>query len=126
VADNQRYTVREKSSFTRLAAAVLALAVGLTFTAPPLAAAESSGQPSSSPSLSGRGSAVAASAARLAARPLPARALRQTAPAAGSDDGRGFFQRPAGVAALVLMGVGLGLMVRSAFKDNDPVHSQYR
>jgi hypothetical protein len=118
--------VRPRSPFTRLAAAVLATAVGTTLAAPPLAAAEASGLPSSPPSVRAQGGSVSASAAALAARPLPTRALRQTTATAGTDDGKGFLQRPAGVAALVLMGVGIGLMVRSAFKDNDPVHSQYR
>jgi hypothetical protein len=74
---------------------------------------------------------AAAATAAVAARPLPV-ALAQAAPSgqagSGSSDlgSRSFFKTPAGKISLVLMLAGTSFMVYSAFKDNDPVKSQFR
>ena len=108
-------------SWTKPLTGALVLLLGLTFAIPPVAAGESQAAPAP-------GKLAAAVGAKVAATPVPARALAQAtpAPSPSTDDGRSFFKKPAGVATLVLMAVGTGYMIHSAFKDNDPVHSPFR
>jgi zona occludens toxin (predicted ATPase) len=73
---------------------------------------------------------AASVSATVAAMPIPTSALAQATPAAQAsattDTGKSFFKTPAGRISLVLMLAGTSYMVYSAFKDNDPVHSQFR
>ena len=99
---------------------LLVLTLALAGAAPGVAAEEGTA-PIAQPTL------LASANATVAAKPLPAGALAQAAPAATStDNSRGFFGTPAGKVALVVMAVGTGFMVYSAFKDNDPVASVFR
>jgi len=113
---------RTLPSWTRTATAALVPVLGLTFSAAPVAAGERGATPAKSPT---RPSLVAAATAKLALAPVPTRALAQAAPAP-AEEPKGFFKRPAGKAAIVLMLVGTGWMIYSAFHDNDPVHSPFR
>jgi hypothetical protein len=112
---------RTLPSWIRTVAAALALLLGLTFSAVPAAA-----EPR--PAVLAKHSLAAAAAAKLAAVPVSSRALAQAAPAPGAaaEEGKSFFKRPAGVAAIVLMLAGTGWMVYSAYHDNNPVHSPFR
>lgn len=112
-------------SSTRAVAVALVSLLVPAFSAAP---ADSAERPAVSTNAPTRPSLSAAATARLAAAPIPARALVQVAPAIGApaEDGKSFFKRPAGVAAIVLMAAGTGWMVYSAFHDNDPVHSPFR
>ena len=115
---------RALPSWTRIATAALITVLALAFSAPPVVAGERGPLLDQSPT---RPSLAAAATAKLAAAPIPARALAQAAASdAPADDPRGFFRRPAGKAAIVLMLAGTGWMVYSAFHDNDPVHSPFR
>jgi hypothetical protein len=116
---------RRLGSRARPLAAILALTLALAGAAP-AAASEATPSPAAGP----RTLAAAASAA-VAAKPLPTGALAQAAPSgpsgSSSDLGsKSFFKTPAGKISLVLMAAGTGYMVYSAFKDNDPVKSQFR
>jgi hypothetical protein len=113
---------RTLPSWIRTVSAGLVFVLGLTFSAIPAAA----GTP---PAATAKPTLAAAAAAKVAAVPISKRALAQTAPApapAPSEEHRGFFKTPAGVAAIVLMVAGTGWMVYSAYHDNDPVHSPFR
>jgi hypothetical protein len=102
----------------------LVLVLGLTLSAIPAAAEPRPGAPANAPA---RPSLAAAATAKLAAAPISSRALAQTTPApTPTEERRGFFKSPAGVAAIVLMVAGTGWMVYSAYHDNDPVHSPFR
>ena len=116
---------RALPSWIRTATAALVLLLGLTFSAAPIVAGERGAILEKSLT---RPSLAAAATAKLAAAPIPTRALAQAVPAidAPADDTRGFFKRPAGKAAIALMVAGTGWMVYSAFHDNDPVHSPFR
>jgi hypothetical protein len=112
---------RRLGSWARPIAGLVALTLALAG-AVPVAAAEDA-----------RKAPLAASAsAAVAAKPLPASALAQAAPASQGSSGstdlgsKSFFKTPAGKISLVLMAAGTGYMVYSAFKDNDPVKSQFR
>jgi hypothetical protein len=98
------------------------LTLALAVTAP-VAAAEASA-PVAQPQ------PLAASAkATVAAMPIPAAMQAPAAPVAETDsttESTGFFKTGAGKVALVLMAAGTSFMVYSAFKDNDPVKSQFR
>jgi len=112
---------RRLGSWARPIAGLLALTWGVAVSAP-VAASEATPQVA-------RPTSLAASAnATVAAMPIPA--LAQAAPAAQAgtttDTGKSFFKTPAGRISLVLMLAGTSYMVYSAFKDNDPVHSQFR
>jgi hypothetical protein len=73
------------------------------------------------------GTLASAAAKKVATLAIPERALAQAGPAAAVAEGdKSFFRTPAGVATIVLMAVGTGYMIHSAFKDNDPVHSPFR
>jgi len=115
---------RRLGSWVRPIAGLLALTLALAGSAP-VAASEAT-------PTAARPTTLAASAhAAVAAKPLPAGALAQAAPSgqsgSSSDHGsKGFFKTPAGKISLVLMAAGTGYMVYSAFKDNDPVKSQFR
>lgn len=107
-------------SWARPFAGSLALMLGLTFGAPPIAGAEpNTALPTQTP-------LTAAANAKIATIKLPPRALAQAAPATAAGESKGFFKSKAGVAAILLMAVGTGYMVHSAFKDNDPVASPIR
>jgi len=111
---------RRLGSWARSMVGLLAFTVALAGTAPGVAAAEASA-PEPQPTL------LASANATVAAKPLPADALAQAAPAATTTDAsRGFFGSRAGKIALVVMAIGTGYMVYSAFKDNDPVKSVFR
>lgn len=127
-AQIQEESVRRRLSFWRGPIAVsLVLTLGFVIAAPPIAAAEAEAVPQAQPT------SLVAAANRVAASQIPARALTQASRAAqatpGAADtlqGKSFWKTKPGVIALVLMTAGTGYMVYSAFKDNDPVHSQYR
>jgi hypothetical protein len=102
---------------------LLALTVALTGAAPAATAAEAT------PRVAQPKTLTASANATVAAMALPAGALAQAAqatPAGTTDTGKGFFSTSAGRIALVLMAAGTSYMVYSAFKDNDPVKSQFR
>jgi hypothetical protein len=113
---------RALPSGARTATAALALLLGFTFSTTPVVAGERGAILEKSPT---RPSLAAAATAKLAAAPIPARALAQAADAP-AEDPTGFFKRPAGKAAIVLMVAGTAWMAYSAFHDNDPVHSPFR
>jgi hypothetical protein len=101
-------------------AAALALVVGLTLTAPPASAEGTEAATAPRP-------VSAAAAAKVAA--FPAASLAQAtpaAPAATTTDSRSFFKTSQGIAALVLMAVGTGLMIHSTQSDRDKVRSPIR
>jgi hypothetical protein len=112
---------RGLGSWARPIAGLLALIFGVAVSAP-VAASEAT------PEVARPTSLAASANATVAAMPIPA--LAQATPAAQAkptaDTGKGFFKTGAGKAALVLMLAGTGYMVYSAFKDNDPVKSQWR
>lgn len=115
---------RRLGSWGRPTAGLLALTLALAGAAP---AAASEATPTAAKSTTLAASAHAA----VAVKPLPAGALAQAAPSGQSGSSpdlgsKGFFKTPAGKVALVLMAAGTGFMVYSAFKDNDPVASQFR
>jgi hypothetical protein len=115
---------RRLGSWARPLAGLLALTLALAGAAP-AAASEAT------PSAAGPRTLAAAASAAIAAKPLPTGALAQAAPSgpsgSSSDLGsKSFFKTPAGKISLVLMAAGTGYMVYSAFKDNDPVKSQFR
>lgn len=112
---------RRLGSWARPVAGLLALTLALAGAAPTTVAAEEGATPLAQPTL------LASANAAVAAKPLPSGALAQTAPAAAStDSSRGFFGTTAGKVAIVVMAIGTGYMVYSAFKDNDPVKSVFR
>lgn len=113
---------RRLESWARPIAGLLILTLGLV-TAAPAVAAEPAPAPAPQPL-----TLVAAATATVASMPIPAAALAQATPAppAAATDSKGFFGTTAGRVALVLMAAGTGYMVYSAFKDNDPVKSQFR
>jgi hypothetical protein len=112
---------RPLGSWARPIAALLALTLVLSVSAP-VAAAE----PEAKSSAAVQPSLRAAATATVAAKPLPVRASVQATPAAAASGDKGFFGTPAGKIALVVMAAGTGYMVYSAFKDNDPVKSVWR
>ncbi len=121
--DKEDEVRRRLGSWARPTAGLLALTLALAGAAP-VAATEAA------PPLT-RATTLSASAnATVAAMPIAASALAQAAPAAQAsattDTGKGFFKTGAGKVALVLMLAGTSYMVYSAFKDNDPVKSQFR
>jgi hypothetical protein len=97
----------------------LVLILGLVFLAPPAAIAEPLDAPAAKAPL------TAATQAKVAAIQVPPRALAQAAPATTGEK-KGFFKSKVGIAAIVLMAAGTGVMVHSAFTDNDPVKSPIR
>jgi len=112
---------RRLGSRARPIAGLLALTFGVAVAAP-VAASEATPE-------AARPTTLAASAnATVAAMPIAA--LAQAAPAAQAatttDTDKGFFKTGAGKVAIVLMLAGTSYMVYSAFKDNDPVKSQFR
>jgi hypothetical protein len=114
---------RRLESWARPIAGLLALTLALAGAAP-VAATEATPEVA-------RPTTLAASAnATVAAMPITAGALAQATPAAQAsattDSGKGFFKTGPGKIALVLMLAGTSYMVYSAFKDNDPVVSQFR
>ena len=113
---------RRLGSWAQPVAGLLALTLALAGVAP-TAAAEAENIAPIAQSTSLRSTANAT----VAAKPLPAAALAQAAPAATTtDNSKGFFGTPAGKISLVVMAFGTGYMVYSAFKDNDPVKSVFR
>ncbi|HET7747030.1 MAG TPA: hypothetical protein VFM29_06990 [Vicinamibacteria bacterium] len=116
---------RHLAAWARPLAGLLALLMGLTFSAPPAAAAEAaaSARPvASKPTI--------ADAAAKATRTVPRAALMQTtdAPAATetADSASGFFGTTRGKLALVLFAGGIGWTIYSAKNDRDPVKSPIR
>ncbi len=112
---------RRLESWARPIAGLLALTLALAGAAP-VAASEAT------PTVAQPTTLAASANATVASMPIPA--LAQAAPAAQAaattDAGKGFFKTGAGKIALVLMLAGTSFMVYSAFKDNDPVASQFR
>jgi hypothetical protein len=114
---------RRLGSWARPIAGLLVLTLGLVTAAPAVAA-----EPAPAPQPL---TLVAAASATVAAMPIPAGALAQATPATqksqGADLGsKSFWKTTPGVLALAVMAGGTGYMVYSAFKDNDPVKSQWR
>lgn len=116
---------RRLGSWARPVAGLVALTLALALAAPAAATEVAAAVAQPAP-------LAAAANAAVAARPLPAAALAQAAPSgqtgSGSSDleSKSFFKTPAGRISLVLMLAGTSYMVYSAFKDNDPVKSQFR
>jgi hypothetical protein len=105
----------------RLVAGALVLLLALAWAAPPAAAAEVKTNATKAP-------LSASVAAQVAAKPLVRavpHAMQAPAPAAPESKGS-FLGSPTGKIAVVAMAVGLAFAVRSAFKDNDAVHSPVR
>ena|SRR5437867_340236 len=99
-------------------AGALVLLMALTLSAPPAAAGEVKSAPPRP--------LAAATAAKLATLTPSARAFTQETAAARTADDRSFFQRPAGVVALVLMAAGVGFALYSINHDRKPVKSPIR
>jgi hypothetical protein len=116
---------RRPSSWRGPIAVLLVLTLLLVAVVPPVVAAE----PGAAPKPLGRALAAMAGGA-TAAQPLPTRALAapatQTPPGTDALQSKGFWKTKPGVIAIMLMTAGTGYMVYSAFKDNDPVKSQFR
>jgi len=95
--------------------------LGLTLVAAPAAADPQKAAPI-------KATLAASVRAQVAAMKVPPRALAQVgaSPSAPQSEGRSFLKSPAGIVAIVLMAAGTGYMIRSAFKDNDAVHSPFR
>lgn len=111
-------------AWARPIAGALALLMGLTFSAPPVAAeaAADSRPVASKPTI--------ADAANKVTRSVPRAALMQTtdAPAATdtADSASGFFGTSKGKLALVLFAAGIGWTLYSVKNDRDPVKSPIR
>lgn len=112
-------------AWARPVAGALALLMGITFMAPPAAAAEAvaaSTPAASKPTIS--------DAAVKATRSVPRAALMQTADAPGAtqtaDTAGGFFGTTKGKVALVLFAAGMGWTLYSTKNDRDPVKSPIR
>jgi hypothetical protein len=123
-AGTRRDEVRRRlGSWARPTAGLLALTLAIAGAAP-VAASEAA------PQLAQPTTLAASVSVTVAAMPITPSALAQAAPAAQAgattDSGKGFFKTGAGKVALVLMLAGTSYMVYSGFKDNDPVHSQFR
>ena len=105
-------------------AGLLALALAFVSSALPAAATDAAA--------AAKPTTLAAAASTAVARmSIPTAALAQAAPAprtspAVDTGSKSFFKTGPGKLAIVLMLGGTGFMVYSAFKDNDPVHSQFR
>jgi hypothetical protein len=114
---------RRLGSWAKPIAGLLALTFGVAVSAP-VAASEAT------PQLAQPTTLAASVSATVAAMPITTSVLAQATPAApasaATDSGKSFFKTPAGRISLVLMLAGTSYMVYSAFKDNDPVHSQFR
>jgi len=110
---------QHSNHWPRAIAAVLALALGVAWTAPPAAAAESS--PAAKPK-----TLAAAAEAKLATLDTSKGVqFAQAGGAAGSASGKPFFKSTKGLAAAVLMVGGMAWMVASRQSD-DVVHSPAR
>ncbi len=112
---------RTRVSWARPLSWALVLLVAFTFAVSPVAAAEPTAAPAPR-------TLAAAASAKVAAMPASPRTLTQAGPTPSAPKGeeKGFFKRPAGIAALVLMTLGTGYMTYSAFHDNNAVHSPFR
>lgn len=109
---------RRLMASARLVSGVLAVMLLVAWSAPPAAAEPAKASPPQAPLTK----SVAAKVAAL--KPAP-RAFQANTGSSGSSD-RPFLRTPIGVIAVVAMTAGLAYAVRSAFKDNDPVHSPIR
>jgi len=117
---------RRLESWARPIAGLLALSLAVVGAVPLAAAETATAAPIAQPT-----TLAASASATVAAMPLPAGALAQATPAAQTSSttdmgSKSFFKTGAGKFALVLMLAGTSYMVYSAFKDNDPVLSQFR
>lgn len=110
---------RRLMSSARPVAGGLAVLLALAWATPPAAAAEVAPNVTRAPLSSSVASQVAA------LKPTP-RAFQTPTGTPGETDSRSFLKTKTGVFAVVVMTVGLGFAVRSAFKDNDVVHSPIR
>jgi hypothetical protein len=108
---------RRLMASARLVSAALAVILIAAWSAPP-ASAEPTRSGSSQGPLT---KSVAAKVAAL--KPAP-RAFQTNTGSSGSD--RPFLRSPIGVVAVIAMTAGLAYAVKTAFKDNDPVHSPIR
>ena len=108
---------RSSGAWARAVAGALVLLLGLAISTPPAAAGEMKAPARP---------LAAATAAKLAKLTPSARAFAQETPGASSPDDRSFFQKPAGVAALVLMAAGVGFALYSINHDRKPVKSPIR
>ena len=105
-------------SRVRPLAGALALVVGLTFAAPPAFAAEPVPEPTPAPT------PTLVEAAEAAVEALPASTLAQAAepaPSTNESYDKSFFKSRKGIAAVVLMAAGLGIMAYAM--SNDRVQS---
>jgi hypothetical protein len=102
----------------RLVSSALAVILLAAWSAPPVAAAPAP------PSLSKAPLSKSVAAKLSTLKPAP-RAFQANAASTGGSD-RSFVRSPMGIIAIVAMAAGLGYAVRSAFKDNDAVHSPIR
>lgn len=110
---------RRLMSSVRPVAGGLAVLLALAWAAPPAAAAEVPVSATKAPLSASVASQVAA------LKPTP-RAFQTPTAAPGESDSRSFLKTKTGIFAVVVMAVGLGFVARSAFKDNDVVHSPIR
>lgn len=112
---------RTSVSWARPVAGSLVLLVAFALAAPPVSAMDPAAPPAPR-------TLAATASAKVAALPAAPRTLNQAAPLPSAPKGeqKGFFKKPAGVAAIVLMTLGTGYMTYSAFHDNNAVHSPLR
>jgi hypothetical protein len=100
----------------RLVSASLAVVLLVLWSTPPAAAG---------PVKASKAPLSSSVAAKLSTLKPGARAFQANTPSSTGPD-RSFVRSPMGVIAIVAMAAGLGYAVRSAFKDNDAVHSPIR
>jgi hypothetical protein len=101
----------------RLVSASLAVVLLVLWSAPPAAAA--------GPAKASKAPLSSSVAAKLSTLKPGAAAFQANTPTSTGSD-RSFIRSPMGIIAIVAMAAGLGYAVRSAFKDNDAVHSPIR
>ncbi len=113
---------RTLTLWARPLAGAMVVLLGLTLCAPPVAAGEPKAVRATS---SSQPTLATAAAAKVAAMPVPTRALTQAAPAAPTE-GKSFFKSPMGIIATVLLAGGIAYMTYSAVEDSKPVQSPVR
>ena len=99
--------------------AALAVVLFFAWSAPPAAAGSSKASPT-------RTSLTRAVDAKVASLKPGTRAFQTTTATTTSSSDRSFLRSPVGVVAIVAMAAGLAYAVKTAFKDNDAVHSPVR
>ena len=109
---------RRLMSWVRPVAGGLAVLLALAWAAPPAGAAEATAIPAKAP--------LSASVAARVAAAKPSPSAFQTPTASPGEADRSFLRSKTGVLAVIVMAVGLGIAVNSAFKDNNVVESPIR